>query len=64
MNSVRIFRRKKDITKDVYSGKLMLRLDPDTHKNLSVTAQNMGVSMNLLMNMIIEKGLKEIEKEK
>lgn len=63
MNTVRIFKRKKNITKEVYSGKLMLRVDPETHKSLSIKAQEMGVSINLLLNMLIDKGIKTIDED-
>ena len=61
METYRVFRRRHRIAKDTYSGKLILRLDPETHKCVSEKAQDMGISMNLLLNMIIEEGLKDVK---
>ena len=44
--------------KEQYSGKLILRIDSDVHKKLAIKAMDKGVSLNLLLNIIIEEWLR------
>lgn len=47
-----------DINKD-YSGKLVIRMDPDTHKEVARIASDRGVSINLLLNFIVKAYINE-----
>ena len=40
-----------------YSGKLLIRTDPDLHKRLSMMANQEGISINQWVNRVLEKEL-------
>ena len=57
MNSITVKKLHQSKIKDTYSGKLLLRMDLETHKKLAIEAQKLGVSINLLINNLIEEHL-------
>lgn len=49
----------------VYSGKLIIRFSPQTHEKVAELARKKNMSINLLLNIMIEDGIrKEINREK
>ncbi|MDO4199015.1 MAG: toxin-antitoxin system HicB family antitoxin [Erysipelotrichaceae bacterium] len=48
-----------------YSGKLILRFTPENHEKVAELARKKSMSINLLLNIMIEDGLrKEYNREK
>ena len=48
-----------------YSGKLILRFSPQTHEKVAYLARKKNMSINLLLNIMIEDGIrKENNREK
>lgn len=48
-----------------YSGKLVVRFSPDTHRRLAMIASKRSMSINLLLNIMIQEGIrKEAGREK
>ena len=49
----------------VYSGKLIIRFSPLTHEKVAELARKKNMSINLLLNIMIEDGIrKEMNREK
>ncbi len=40
-----------------YSGKLMVRVDPELHKRVAIEARKRGVSINLLVGEVLSKAI-------
>ena len=56
--SLKLKRRKYDPKKE-YSGKIILRFSPHNHEQISRIAYERNMSINLLLNIMIEEGIKK-----
>lgn len=61
-NNIRFYRKSIREIKDEYSGKIILRIDPETHKKLAYKSIENDVSLNLLLNIILEEWLRKEDK--
>lgn len=43
-----------------YSGKFIVRIEPELHKNIATQARKKGISLNVWMNNTITKALQDI----
>lgn len=56
--NLKLKRRKYDASKE-YSGKIILRFSPHNHEQIARIAYERNMSINLLLNIMIEEGIKK-----
>lgn len=55
--NLKLKERKYDANKE-YSGKIILRFSPESHAQVAKIAYSKNMSINLLLNIIIDEGIK------
>jgi len=50
-------------TEKPYSGKFVVRVEPELHKNITIEARKAGKSLNIWVNDAISKALKDITQQ-